>query len=156
MTISEAISYIKRAVHDTSDEYSDADCLTFLNEAVRETAVLLASLRYAPLIRETILTNGDALPSDFLSPVGKHPYHLTEGKIRLDDGRTHLTLRYYGAPKQLCATDTLPFTPAIEETVLLTAVIRALRHNEYDTSAEEAHLANLRTALGATLTGARP
>ena len=158
MTISEAISYMRRAVHDVSDEYSETDYLTFLNEAVRETAVLLASLRYAPLIRETILTNGDTLPSDFLLSVGCHPYRLTEGKVRLDGGHTQLTLRYYGAPQELTASDTLPFTPAITEAVLLTAVIRALRHNEYDTSAEEAHLANLRTALAATLApkGARP
>ncbi len=158
MTISEAISYMKRAVHDVSDEYSEADLLTFLNEAVQETAVLLASLRYAPLIRETILTDGDALPSDFLSAVGYHPYRLAEGKVSLDGGRTQLTLRYYGAPNELKADDTLPFTPAIREAVLLTATIRALRHNEYDTSAEEAHLANLRTALAATLApkGAMP
>lgn len=156
MTISEAISYLRRAVHDISDEYSTADYLTYLNEAVQETAVLLASLRYAPLIRETILSNGDPLPSDFLAPVGYHPYRLTEGKVSLDSDRTHITLRYYGAPQKLTATDTLPFTPAITEAVLLTAVIRALRHNEYDTSAEEAHLANLRTALAATLKGARP
>ena len=156
MTISEAISYMKRAVHDSSDEYSDADYLAFLNEAVQETAVLLTSLRYAPLIRETILTNGDTLPSDFLSSVGKHPYHLTEGKISLDDNRPHLTLRYYGAPPKLSADDTIPFSPAITETILLTAIIRALRHNEYDTTAEEAHLANLRTAIGATLGGTKP
>ncbi len=156
MTISEAISYIKRAVHDTSDEYSEGDLLAYLNEAVRETAVLLASLRYAPLIRETILTNGDPLPSDFLSAVGRHPYHLSGDRVILHEGRTHLTLRYYAAPPTLTAGDEFPFTPAIEETVLLAATVRALRHNEYDTSAEEAHLANLRTALASALGGARP
>ena len=155
MTISEAISHIKRAVHDRSSEYSDAELLTFLNDAVRETAVLLASLRYAPLIRETILTSGDGLPNDFLSAVGSHPYRLNEGKVRLLDGRTQLTLRYYALPRTLTAGDTLPFSPAIEETVLLAAVIRALRHNEYDTSAEEAHLANLRAALASALGGGK-
>lgn len=158
MTISEAISYVRRAVHDESDEYSEADYLAYLNEAVQETAVLLASLRYAPLIRETNLTDGDPLPSDFLSSVGYHPYHLSEGKVRLSKGRTHLTLRYYSAPMQLSAEGTLPFPPAITEAILLAATIRALRHNEYDTSAEEAHLANLRTALASALgtRGARP
>lgn len=158
MTISEAISYVRRAVHDGSDEYSETDYLAYLNEAVQETAVLLASLRYAPLIRETILTNGDPLPSDFLSAVGYHPYRLTENTVSLSEGRTHLTLRYYAAPPLLTAGDALPFPPAIEEAVLLAAIIRALRHNEYDTSAEEAHLANLRTALASALgaRGARP
>ncbi len=153
MTISEAISYIRRAVHDSSDEYSEAEYLAFLNEAVQETAVLLASLRYAPLIRETILTNGDPMPPDFLSAVGCHPYHLSENTVSLHGGRTHLPLRYYAAPPLLTADDTLPFPPAIEEAVLLAATVRALRHNEYDTSAEEAHLSALRTALGNTLAG---
>ena len=156
MTISEAISYLRRAVHDSSDEYSEAEYLAYLNEAVQETAVLLASLRYAPLIRETIVTNGDALPSDFLSAVGHYPYALSGNTVSLNGDRTHLTLRYYSAPPPLSADDTLPFPPAIEEAVLLAATVRALRHNEYDTSAEEAHLANLRTALSAALTGARP
>lgn len=152
MTINEAIARLKRTVRDLSDEYTNADCLAFLNEALQETAVLLASLRYAPLIRETVLTGGDPLPTDFLSPVGTHPYRLTGGKVRLTDGRDTITLRYYSAPPLLTAADTLPYSPAICETILCAAAIRALRQNEYDTSAEEAHLAELRTALAATLT----
>ena len=151
MTISDAIAQVKRACHDISGEYTNAECLAFLNEAVQETAVLLASLRYAPLIRETILTSGDKLPSDFLSAVGTHPYRLTGSCVRLTDGREQMTLRYYGAPPLLTEHDTLPYEPAVCESVVLAAVIRALRQNEYDTSAEEAHLAALRTAPGNVL-----
>lgn len=151
MTISDAIARMKRASHDISGEYTTAECLAFLNEAVQETAVLLSALRYAPLIRETILTSGDPLPSDFLSAVGVHPYRMISGTVQLTDGRGQMTLRYYGAPPLLTEQDTLPFDEAICETILLAAVIRALRQNEYDTSAEEAHLANLRNALANTL-----
>lgn len=150
MTITEAISRIKRAGHDISGEYSDAECLAFLNDAVEETAVLLASLRYAPLIRETILTDGDALPTDYISSVGVHPYRLSENTIRLTGGHTQMTLRYYAAPPALAEGGTLPFdNPTVIESVICAAIIRALRQNEYDTSAEEAHLANLRNALAA-------
>lgn len=151
MTLTEAIARLRRACHDLSDEYTTADCLAFLNEAVQETAVLLASLRYPPLIRETILTSGDRLPDDCIAPVGVHPYRLTSGRVQLTDGHERITLRYYSAPPRLTEDDALPYDDTICEAILLAAVIRALRQNEYDTSAEEAHLANLRAALAAAL-----
>lgn len=151
MNISDCIARIRSAVHDISDEYTDAQCLAFLNDAVQETAHLLCTLCYAPLIRETILTDGDALPSDFIASVGTHPYRLTGGKVTLTGGEDRMTLRYYGAPASLTAGGTLPFEGAIAEAVIVGATIRALRQNEYDTTAEQSHLDTLRQAIALSL-----
>lgn len=152
MNISDCISRIRRSVHDISGEYTDEECLGFLSDAVQETAQLLASLKYAPLIRETILTTGDRLPSDFLASVGTHPYRLTDGRVHLTGERERMTLRYYGAPAPLTLGGTLPFAAPLDEAVILAATIRALKRNEYDTSAEEAQLASLRQAFALSLT----
>lgn len=153
MNITDCIARIRTAVHDISDEYTDEECLSFLNEAVQETAQLLASLRYAPLISETHLTDGDPLPNDYLCSAGIHPYRLTDGKIFLTDGQTHMTLRYYAAPAPLTLNGTLPFDSTMNEAVILAATIRALRQNEYDTTAEQAHLAALRQGIALALSG---
>lgn len=152
MNVSDCIDRIRRAVHDISTEYTDEECLSYLNDAVQETAQLLASLRYAPLIAETILTDGDAFPRDHLASVGTHPYRLTDGKVCLTNGQSRMTLRYYRAPAPLALGDTLPFVPALNEIVTLGATIRALRRNEYDTSAEDAQLSALRQAFALALT----
>lgn len=158
MNISDCISRIRSSIHDISGEYTDAECLAFLNDAVQETAVLLASLRYSPLIAETVLTEGDALPSNYIADVGVHPYRLTGGRVQLSGSLSSLKLRYYAAPAPLTISDTLPFTPLFDEVILLAATIRALRRNEYDTSAEEAQLTSLRQGLALSLgeKGGRP
>lgn len=151
MNISDCIDRIRLAVHDISDEYTDAQCLAFLNDAVQETAQLLCTLRYAPLIRETILTDGDALPSDFLASVGTYPYRAVGGKVSLTGGTDRMTLRYYAAPAPLTLDGSLPFESALDEAVIVAATIRALRQNEYDTTAEQSHLDALRQALALSL-----
>lgn len=153
MNITDCIARIRAAVHDISGEYTDEECLTFLNDAVQETAQLLASLRYAPLISETHLTDGDPLPNDYLCSAGIYPYRLTDGKVFLTDGQTHMTLRYYATPAPLTLTGTLPFDRTMDEAVILAATIRALRQNEYDTTAEQAQLASLRQGIALALSG---
>ena len=51
MRLETAISKIKAAGHDISDEYSNERCIEFLNTALQQTSSLLISAQYPALLK---------------------------------------------------------------------------------------------------------
>lgn len=149
MKASTAISRIKSATHDISDEYSTEECLDFLNTAIQQTAALLISARWPSLAKEMDIHEGDSLPANYMGPCGTYPIRMTEGKAHIIDGSEYIRFRYFATPPNLESEDEdLPFNhDAINDVVVKAAVILALNENEYDITQDNAILTSLQQAI---------
>lgn len=149
MKVSTAISRIKSATHDISDEYPTEECITFLNTAIQQTASLLISARWPSLAKEVNIHEGDSIPDNYMGPCGTYPIRMTEGKAHIVDGSEFVRFRYFATPKAIESEDEdMPFNhDAINDVVVRAAIILALNENEYDISQDNAILTSLQQAI---------
>lgn len=151
MTVEEAVARLKSATHDISDEYSDEDCLSFLNGAIQQVSSLLIGARWPALVQEMNVHEGETLPTNYMQPCGTYPLRMTEGVAHITDGSEFVRFRYFATPPTIEGlTGDLPYNhTAINDIIVRTAVMLALNQNEYDISQDSAILQSLQQAVAA-------
>ena len=85
MLITTAISRIKSAGHDISDEYTNERCIEFLNTAIQQVSSLLISAQYPALVKEIMVHNGESLPTNYMKACGTYPLRMTNNKVTIVD-----------------------------------------------------------------------
>lgn len=151
MTVEEAVARIKSATHDISDEYSDDDCLSFLNGALQQVSSLLIGARWPALVQEMNVHEGETLPVNYMQPCGTYPLRMTDGIAHITDGSEFVRFRYFATPPTIDnTTDNMPYNhTAINDIIVRTAVMLALNQNEYDISQDSAIVQSLQQAVAA-------
>lgn len=138
MLTSTAITRIKAAGHDISDEYSKEHCIEFLNNSLQQVASLLISAKWPALVQEMLVHDGDSLPKNYMQAAGTYPLRMTAGRAEIIDGSDYVRFRYFATPDNLTGEDEaeeLPFNhEAINEIIVRGAIILALNENEYELS----------------------
>lgn len=150
MKIADAIREIKLSTHDAIDEYSEAHCLDFLNEAIQKASAILIAGNYLPLVKEVRLRHGGYLPHNFFKMCGQYPIKITAGRIEfLDEDRCTMKFRYFSSPELLTEDDSeLPFNnDAINKAIVKTAIMLALNENEFDIQADSALMTEFQQAI---------
>ncbi|MCD7811970.1 MAG: hypothetical protein LUG91_09035 [Ruminococcus sp.] len=154
MLVSSAISRIKAAGHDISEEYSNEDCIAFLNTAIQQISSLLIAAQYPALVQEVLVRNGDNLPQNYIKCAGTYPIKMTNNKaVIIDDDVEAVAFRYWATPDLITADDTeLPYShDAINEVILKGAVILALNENEYDVTQDSSLMSSLQSAIASAM-----
>lgn len=153
LLVKDAITMIKRAGHDISDEYTSEECIVYLNIAIQQVASLLAEGRYTPLIKEITLHNEESLPKNFMRAAGTYPVRITDGKVKFLEDDNEIRFRYFSTPDLLTETSTMmPFEhDAINQAIVRGAIILALNENEYDLSQDTALWQSLKNAIAGGL-----
>lgn len=154
MNVTTAISRIKAAGHDISDEYSSERCLEFLNKAVQQVSALLIGNRYPALVKEMLVHSGDRLPKNYCRAAGTYPLRMTDGKAEIiDDGLQSVRFRYFATPDALTeSSKELPYEhDGINEVIVATAVLLALNENEYDISQDAKLMEALQASMAAAM-----
>lgn len=151
MLASQAITRIKTATHDISDEYSDSQCLDFLNSSIQQVSALLIGAKFPSLVKEATVHNGDSLPENYMASCGSYPLRMTGGKAYIVDGSTSVRFRYFATPDLVTTTGaTLPYDhAAINEVVIKLAIMLALNENEYDIEQDSKLYEALQAAIAA-------
>lgn len=149
MKVSTAITRIKSATHDISDEYSNEECISFLNTAIQQTSSLLIAARWPTLAREMDIHEDETLPPNYMGPCGTYPIRMTDGKAHILDGSEFIRFRYFATPNLVETEDEdLPFEhDAINDVIVKGAIILALNENEYDITQDNAILNALQQAI---------
>lgn len=149
MLITTAISRIKSAGHDISDEYTNERCIEFLNTAIQQVSSLLISAQYPALVKEILVHNGESLPTNYMKACGTYPLRLTDNKVTIVDDSESVRFRYWATPELLTNTSNeLPYKhDAINEVIVRLAVMLALNENEYDIGQDSNLLAQLQQAI---------
>lgn len=150
MKVSAAITRIKAATHDISDEYSDDRCIEFLNTSIQQVASLLIAARWPALVQEMDVHEGESLPANYMQPCGTYPIRMTAGKAHLLDSNIEFVrFRYFATPVAVeDPDDDLPYDhDAINDVVVKGAALLALNENEYDISQDNAIVTALQQAI---------
>lgn len=149
MLVSTAISRIKSAGHDISDEYTNERCIEFLNTAIQQVSALLISAQYPALVKEILVHNGESLPTNYMKACGTYPLRLTDNKVMIVDDSESVRFRYWATPELLTNTSNeLPYKhDAINEVIVRLAVMLALNENEYDIGQDSSLLNQLQQAI---------
>lgn len=138
MLVSTAITRIRAAGHDISDEYSKERCIEFLNNSLQQVASLLISAKWPALVQEMLVHDGDSLPKNYMQAAGTYPLRMTAGRAEIIDDSDYVRFRYFATPDNLTGEDEaeeLPFNhEAINEIIVRGAIILALNENEYELS----------------------
>lgn len=153
MRLETAISKIKAAGHDISDEYSNERCIEFLNTALQQTSSLLISAQYPALVKEVLVRDGDSLPQNYMKAAGTYPIRMTAGRAEIVDGSNSVRFRYWATP-ELLTTETieLPYPhDAINDVIVRAAIILALNENEYDVTQDSNLLTALQNAIASAM-----
>ena len=152
MLLTTAIKRIKSAGHDISDEYTNEDCISFLNTAIQRVYGLMVGFGHPPIVKEMDLHEDDSLPHNYMKACGTYPMRITNNIVHLleNDG-SYIRFRYFANPEMLNETDEeLPFNhDAINEIIMKVAINIALNENEYDISQDTALLQDLQQAIAA-------
>ena len=153
MRLETAISRIKAAGHDISDEYTKERCIEFLNTALQQTSSLLISAQYPALVKEVLVRNGDRLPQNYMKAAGTYPIRMTAGRAEIVDGSNSVRFRYWATPDLLDElTEELPYPhDAINDVVVRAATILALNENEYDVTQDSNLLTALQNAIASAM-----
>jgi hypothetical protein len=149
MLVEKAISRIKSAGHDISNEYSQERCLEFINTAIQQVSALLISAQYPSLIDEITVHNGESLPSNYMKSAGNYPLKMIGNVVSITDGSDTVRFRYWKTPALVSDTDReLPFNnDAVNEVVVKLAVMLALNENEYDIAQDSNLTSQLQQAI---------
>lgn len=159
MNLITAITRIKAAVHDYSEEFPREACIGFLNTTIQQAAAMLVAGGYPELLKEVVLHNGDYLPKNIMRACGTYPIKTTNGQAEfLDEDETEIAYRYFATPDNIPADATdnyeLPFTnDAINEAIVRQATVMALNQNEFDTRQDTAQMAEFQQAIIAAMNG---
>jgi len=148
MLVEKAISRIKSAGHDISDEYSQERCLEFINTAIQQVSSLLISAQYPSLIDEILVHNGESLPSNYMKSAGNYPLKVIGNTVSITDGSDTVRFRYWKTPAFVDETGELPFNnDAVNEVIVKLAVMLALNENEYDITQDNNLTSQLQQAI---------
>jgi hypothetical protein len=149
MLITTAISRIKSAGHDISDEYTNERCIEFLNTAIQQVSALLISAQYPALVKEILVHNGESLPTNYMKACGTYPLRMTDNKVTIVDDSESVRFRYWATPELLDeSSGKLPYEhDAVNEVIVRLAVMLALNENEYDIGQDSGLLTQLQQAI---------
>lgn len=148
MSATTAISRIKAAGHDISDEYSNTRCLEFINNSIQQVASLLINAQWPSMIKELTVQEGNTVPANYMKAAGTYPIRMTDGTVHLLDDYTSVRFRYFATPDMITEVDNLPFNhDGINEVIVKGAVLIALNENEYDLTQDKALLDLLQQAI---------
>lgn len=153
ITVEQAISRIRAAGHDISDEYSDERCIEFLNNSLQRIAALLIQARFPALVEETTVHDGDTLPKNYVQAAGTYPLRMTAGKAEIVDGSEYVRFRYFATPALLEGMySEFPYDhDGINEIVVRYAIMLALNENEYDIAQDSNLLNDLQAAIAGAM-----
>ena len=160
MLLTTAISRIKSAGHDISDEYTNEECIVFLNGAIHQVYAIMVGFGYPPTVKEMDLHDDDSLPKNYMKSCGTYPIRITNNIVKFIDDDNFIRFRYFANPENLTSeSESLPFDhDAINECIVRGAIILALNENEYDLSQDTALWQSLQQAIaggmGAATAGA--
>ena len=145
-----AVSRIKTAGHDISDEYPKERCIEFLNTAIQQTAAYLIAANYPPLVQEELIRTGDTIPKNYMKPCGNYPIKMTNGQaIIIDENVSSIKFRYFATPEEITTESlNMPFKhTGINDVVIRLATMLALNENEYDLTQDKVLLDTLQQAI---------
>lgn len=152
MLLTTAIKRIKSTTHDISDEYTNEECVDYLNTAIQKIYSIMVQYGFPPIVKEMDLHDDDNLPHNYMRSCGSYPIRITNNIAKLlDEDLDFVRFRYFANPEMLTVdSEELPFDhDAINEIVLRVAVNLALLDNEYDLSQDTALLAEVQQAVAA-------
>ena len=147
MQVKKAVTDIKAAGHDISDEYSVEECLGFLNTAINEVSSLLIAARSPMMAAEILLHDGESVPERYVSPAGRYPIRMTGRKVQfIDRSLSEIRFRYWQTmPLLESDAGEMPFPhEALNDYAVKVAILLALNRNEYDISQDKALYDELR------------
>ena len=149
MKVETAITRIKAATHDISDEFSQERCIEFLNTAIQQVSSLLISAQYPALVQEIMVHNGESLPKNYMKACGTYPLRMTNNKVTIMDDSESIRFRYWSTPSLVeNAYGNLPYEhDAINEVIVRLAVMLALNENEYDIAQDSGLMSQLQQAI---------
>lgn len=153
ITVENAITRIKSAGHDISDEYSDERCIEFLNNSLQRIAALLIQVRYPALVEEVVVHDGDSLPKNYMQAAGTYPLRMTKGRAEIVDGSESVRFRYFATPEMVeSKEDELPYDhDGINEVAIRYAILLALNENEYELTQDKTLLDELQAAISGAM-----
>lgn len=167
MTVQELLINVRYQINDTDAiEYSDAELISYVNEALRWISNVLISLSCPLLLKkvELTLTDGQAsLPDDFVKDravtavingietvleskppeLGYDKYSYTIVGSTLYSDNDSVNLLYYAPYSSVASlTDELLIPDSITNLLQQIVVFLALNRNEFNTSVEQALMQN--------------
>lgn len=156
MQVEKAISRLKAAGHDISDEYSTEDCIGFLNTAVQEICHQLIAGKSPQMAKEITLHDSESLPPDYIISCGNYPVKVTGQAVTFTDPDVDaLRFRYFATKPQIMdVTGNMPFVhEVLNDIAVRLATLFALNQNEYDVSQDKALLDEVRQAVAQGMGG---
>lgn len=155
LLVSQAVSKIKSAGHDISDEYTTARCIDFLNSAIYQVGSMLIAGNYPPFVKQIMVSAGDSVPRNYMKSCGTYPIRMTDGAVEFIDNNTtgQIRFRYFALPSNVqFESDKLPFdNEAVNEIAVKVAILIALNENEYDLTQDKVIVDMLQQAVVAAM-----
>lgn len=157
MKTREAVNRMRSATHDITEEYTDVECVWYLNTAIHTIAAQLIAGNSPSIVKEGTFHNGDTLPKEYYRSAGGYPIKVTGRKLKFLTDSEELTIRYFYMPEEVTLMDEaedLPFDiEALNELAVRIAVILASNENEFDVSQDTNIQQMIQQALTAGLVG---
>lgn len=157
MKTREAVNRMRSAVHDITEEYTDVECVWYLNTAIHTIAAQLIAGNSPLVVKEGEFQNGDMLPNDYYRTAGGYPVKITGHKLKFLTDLERLTIRYFYLPEEVTLmneAEDLPFeNEALNELVVRIAVILAVNENEFDVTQDTNIQQMIQQAVASGLVG---
>ncbi len=157
MKTREAVNRIRSATHDITEEYTDVECVWYLNTAIHTISAQLIAAHSPFLVKEDVFRDGDILPNVYYRTAGGYPVKITGHKLKFLTDAEELTIRYFYQPEEITLmdeTEDLPFeNEALNELAVRTAVILASNENEFDVSQDTNIQQMIQQAIASGLVG---
>ena len=157
MTKLEILKYVRRFISDEqATGYTDTanleqpdgkdELINYLDRAVETYSVRQAAARDMRLVKSLSVTNGMAIPTDFLGFAGLVPISTADNAFRFYGHTSTLAIKYFARLPYVSSfsdSDTLPYQHDQELTIAALAAIYALNKHEYEVS-QDLYLLSMR------------
>lgn len=157
MKTRDAVNRIRSATHDITEEYTDVECVGYLNTAIHTIAAQLIAGNSPFMVKEGVFRDGDTLPDEYYRTAGGYPVKITGHKLKFLTDLEELTIRYFFTPEEVTLMDEseeLPFeNEALNGLVVRIAVILASNENEFDVSQDTNIQQMIQQAIASGLVG---
>lgn len=148
MTKLEILKYVRRFISDEqATGYTDTanleqpdgkdELINYLDRAVETYSVRQAAARDMRLVKSLSITNGMAIPKDFLGFAGLVPISTADNAFRFYGHTSTLAIKYFARLPYVSGfndNDSLPYQHDQEMTIAALAAIYALNKHEFNVS----------------------
>lgn len=144
-TVEALLSDIRNRISDSDKlTYSEDELISYINTIIDFLNHFLINQNSQEMIKEITVSNGSAVPDDWVRSVGSYPIYITQDIFSTYDESAELTVRYFALKPHVSAiTDTLPFKPKYESILAQGAALHAANTDGYDISQDKGLLKDL-------------